>query len=327
MMKMNKRFGAFLLVILMMAMAMVGCAEIEKGETNWKPTGGDPKVESQPTAAPEQIVTFGVYPNEEANTVISNVLKNNVQMDADTGIWSEYEKETAAEDGTVTVVVARYDLQTGFYHYKETVNGQVTVEERFVLENGKFFTVQPISWIKLEEKADSFVLISKDILDSGFPFLDVYSVSNWAESSIRDWLNGTDEYAKDGNAYAEKWNFISRAFTSAEISKMKLSTLTTEDSVYGVDGGADTQDLVYLLSGNEVATYFGDNLTAQSGGTPYALHKGLCAKGNQGIWWLRSPANNTFFQGVDRNGDVGGFESSDKDIGIRPVICVSKSAF
>ena len=32
MMKMNKRFGAFLLVILMLMMAMVGCAEIEKGE-------------------------------------------------------------------------------------------------------------------------------------------------------------------------------------------------------------------------------------------------------------------------------------------------------
>lgn len=327
MMKLNKRFGAFLLVILMLMMAMVGCSEVEKGEVTWKPNGGDPNVESQPTAAPDKIVTFGAYPNKEADAKIASVLKNNVRIDADTGVWTEYENETE-KDGVVTVVTARYDLQTGYYVYTETVDGVVKTENRYAEEKGKFFVVEAISWVILEERNDCYVLIAQDILDAGYRFLDAYTSSTWKESSVRDWLNGTDTYAKGGEDYVEQWNFIDRAFSQSELTKIKNSVVTTKDNGYGVAGGGETTDRVYLLSGEEVVAYFKD-MTAQSGGTPYALHKGLNAVKNQGIWWLRSPGINTFFQGVDRNGDVseGGYVSTSTDIGIRPVICVSKNAF
>ncbi len=326
MMKMNKRFGAFLLVILMLMMALVGCADIEKGEINWKPTGKEPGLESQPTAAPDKIVSFGIYPSVAADSAVSGVLNTYVRIDPDTGVWTEYEKTTEAE-GETKIVAARYDLQTGFYNYKETVNGEVTVEKTYVLENGKYFSVEPISWIILEEKADSYVLIAKDILDTGFPFLETYGVSTWADSSIRDWLNGTDAYAKGGEAYSTKWNFINRAFTNDQIAMIKTSTLVTKDNdAYGVAGGGETKDQIYLLSADEVATYFGEALTAQCVGTPYALHKGLSAKKGQGIWWLRSPGYNTSFQGVDRNGDVTSYSAADVTVGVRPVICVSKQA-
>ena len=329
-MKMNKRFGAFLLVILMLMMAMVGCADIEKGEIDWKPSGKDPAIESQPTAAPEKVVTFGAYPSAAADSAVSGILKTYVRIDPDTGVWTEYENTTEKETETgmeTKTIVARYDLQTGFYNYKETVNGAVTVEKQYVLENGKYFAVEPISWIILEEKADSYVLIARDILEAGIPFLETYGVSTWADSSIRDWLNGTDAYAKGGTAYSEKWNFINRAFTNAQIAMIKTSTLNTKDNeAYGIAGGGETKDQIYLLSAEEVAAYFGESLTAQCVGTPYALHKGLSATKDQGIWWLRSPGYNTSFQGVDRNGDVTSYGSADAQVGVRPVICVSKQA-
>ncbi len=327
MMKINKRFGAFLLCLLMLMMAMVGCAEVEKGEITWKPTGGDPNVPAQPTFAPEKIVTFGAYPNKEADKAIASVL-NNVRVDPDTGVWLEYENETTDKEGVVTVVSARYDLQTGYYVYTETVGGAVKVDARYAKEVDKYFAVEAISWIILEEKADRYVLISQDILDAGHRFLDVYATSTWKESSLRDWLNGTDAYAKGGEAYAESWNFINRAFSASELANIKSTNVNTKDNDYGVVGGGETTDLVYLLSGEEVATYFKDS-SAQSGGTEYALHKGLNAKKDQGIWWLRSPGINTFFQGVGRDGVIseGGYVSSSTDVGVRPVICVSKSAF
>lgn len=475
MMKMNKRIGAFLLVILMLMMAVVGCADIEEGEIDWTPNGKEPSIESQPTAAPEKMVSFGSYPGALEDykalgvfgddTKISDILKNYVRIDVDTGVWTEYEKiyearydlqtsfynyqetlngqvtlekqyiekgsryfavsaleddseivsilkevrkdpntgvwteyEKTTENGgkTKTVVVsydletgsykyketvnnketvyeyverdgtyfavdssacaddskivsilkevskdpntgvwaeykriaiARYDLQTGFYNYRETVNGQVTVAEQSVEEKGKYFSVDPISWIILEEKADSYVLISKDILESGFPFLENYGASTWADSTMRDWLNGTDAYAKGGTAYSEQWNFINRAFTNAQIGMIKTMTLNTKDNAdYGVAGGGETKDQVYLLSAEEVAAYFGEDMTAQCVGTPYALQKGLSATDDQGIWWLRSPGYNTAFQGVDRNGDVTSYSSADVTVGVRPVICVSKQA-
>lgn len=326
MMKMNKRFGAFLLVILMLMMAIVGCSNIEEGEIDWEPNGKEPSIESQPTAAPEKIVSFGVYPGTLADSAISGILKTHVRIDSDTGVWTEYEETTETETETKTVA-ARYDLQTGFYNYKETLNGQVTVEKYYVLEDGKYFSVDPISWIVLDEKDGNYVLIAKDILDTGFPFLENYGVSTWADSSIRDWLNGTDAYAKGGTAYSEQWNFINRAFTNAEIAMLKTNTLMTKDNdAYGVAGGGETKDQVYLLSAEEVATYFGEKLTAQCVGTPYALHKGLSAQKDQGIWWLRSPGYNTSFQGVDRNGDVTSYSAADVTVGVRPVICVSKQA-
>lgn len=328
MIKMNKRFGAFLLCLLMLMVAMVGCAEVEKGEITWKPTGGDPNVESQPTPAPEKIVEFGSYPNKEAENTVASLLKNKVRIDPDTGVWTEYEEEKTDKDGIVTVVSARYDMQTGYYIYQETVDGVVKTEGRYAEEDGKYFVVEAISWIVLETKADSYVLISRDILDAGHRFLDVYTSSTWKDSSMRDWLNGTDTYAKGGEDYTKSWNFVNRAFTQNELDQIKSSNLNTKDNEqYDVVGGGETTDLVYLLSEEEVATYFKD-FSAQSGGTPYALYKGLKANKDKGIWWLRSPGINTFFQGVDRNGDVseGGFNSTSTDIGIRPVICVSKNA-
>ncbi|MBP3392801.1 MAG: hypothetical protein J6L76_08475 [Clostridia bacterium] len=322
MMKMNKRFGAFLLVILMFVTAMIGCANIEEGEIDWKPNGKDPAIESQPTAAPEKIVTFGAYPSAAADAAVSGILKAHVRIDPDTGVWTEYEK--TEDNKTVT---ANYDLQTGFFNYKEVVDGNVTVEKTYVLENGKYFSVDPISWIVLAEKDGCYVLISKDILEAGIPFLETFGTSTWADSSIRDWLNGTDSYAKGGEDYSAKWNFINRAFTNAQIAMIQTTTLNTKDNAsYGVAGGGETKDQVYLLSAEEVAAYFGETLTAQCVGTPYALHKGLSAKKDQGIWWLRSPGYNTAFQGVDRNGDVTSYGSADVTVGVRPVICVSKQA-
>ena len=130
MMKMNKRFGAFLLVILMFVTAMIGCANIEEGEIDWKPNGKDPAIESQPTAAPEKIVSFGVYPNALADTAVSGILKAHVRIDPDTGVWTEYEK----------TVAVHYDLSTRLYTYTETMNGQST-EKQYVTNDNKYFLV------------------------------------------------------------------------------------------------------------------------------------------------------------------------------------------
>lgn len=325
----NKKLIILAALAVAAVMLFCGCAEIEKGESNWTPAHGDPKVQTKPTAAAESIVAFGSYPNTAAPNSITNLFKN-IKIDDVTGLWVEEETENKDADGNVTsVTVAKYDIQTGYYVEEVTKDGVTTVTN-YAKEGNKYYRVQEIQWIILKDMGDSYLLISREILDAK-PFLDEYAVVQWEGSTIRDWLNGTDDYARSGEKYIESWNFIDRAFKEDEISQIKsVSNKTAGNELFNTSGGADTEDMVYLFAADELEGYFGSELSMQAATTPYAAKRGVSAeyKTRFGSWWLRSPGLNTYFQGVDRNGDVdeGGFSAADLTVGVRPAIVVAKSA-
>ena len=322
-----------LVILAALAIAAVmlfcGCAEIEKGESNWTPAHGDPKVQTKPTATVDMLVAFGSYPNTIAPNSITNLFKN-IKIDDVTGLWVEEETETKDAEGNVTAVtVAKYDLQTGYYVEEVTKDG-VTTTTYYAKEGNKYYLVQEIQWIVLKDLGDSYVLISREILDAK-PFLDEYASVQWDESTLRDWLNGTDDYARGGEKYVENWNFIDRAFTETDIAAIRpVENKNTDNEVFGTSGGADTQDLVSVFASSEIDSYFGSDLSMQAATTPFAAKRGVAAeyKTRYGSWWLRSPGINTYFQGIDRNGDLdeGGYNSADVTVGVRPVIVVAKSA-
>ena len=325
-----KRKVAVILIALVLAAAtlLCGCNEIEKGESTWTPSHGDPEVKPKATATEDQLVAFGAYPNTVAPNEISTAFKN-IKIDDVTGLWVE--EETERKDGEGNVIgktVCKYDIQTGYYVREETVNGETTVTY-YAKEGNKFYLVQEIQWIILKDLGDSYLLVSRELLDAK-PMMDAYGQGTWEESTLRDWLNGTDDYARGGEKFVESWNFFDRAFSEEERAALRsVTNVTADNAMFGTPGGNTTTDLVYTFSAEELNDAFG-TISKQAATTPYAAKRGVVAeyKTRLGSWWIRSSGMNTYFQGIDRKGDLseGGFASNDKTIGVRPVITVAKSA-
>lgn len=326
----KRKWLIFAALAIAAMMLFCGCNEIEEGESNWTPAHADPKVQTKPAPTDDMIVAFGMYPNTVAPNAITNLFKN-IKIDDVTGLWIEESTEEKDKDGNVTAVtVAKYDLQNGYYVQEvRNADGQTTTNY-YAKEGNKFYLVQEIQWIILKDLGDSYLLISREILDAK-PFLDTYSDITWTDSTLRQWLNGTGEYAKGEEKYSISWNFFDRAFTEEEVNAIKTVNVTTAgNQTFKTGGDEETQDRVYLLASSELEEYFGEKLTMQAATTPFAAKRGVAAeyKTRYGTWWLRSAGINTFFQGVDRNGDLaeGGYTATDSTVGVRPVITVSKSA-
>ena len=293
---------------------------------------------------------------QEEYDLLSDEMKTNYVKD------EKYYVGWTGEDGLVHKLYygaySSYSVQTGYYDYytytidsihmndaslisgKEEVTRTVGDIKYFAEANKSYYLVEPIKWIVLEETESEYMLISASVLDSGRPFNDLYMNSKWDESSIRDWLNGTDEYDDEtGSKYSGTWNFFDKAFSNEDKAYLKTSSIKTPASKeYGANASGDTEDQVYLLSVDEFNKYF---ITASDSAettktiypmgfaSAYAIKRGATAgKYDEVSWWLRNPGADLFTLGVNRTGTVseGGFSISNTDIGIRPVIRVSKDA-
>lgn len=267
-----------------------------------------------------------------------------------------------SEDGLVnkkyTGVYSSYDVKTGYYDYYTYeieslhANDDAAIEGKEVMKktdgavsyyaqaNGSYYLVEPIKWIVLEDTGSEYVLIASDILDSGRPFNDVFTNVDWDKSSMRDWLNGTDDYDDEtGSKYSGTWNFYDKAFSESDRSFIVTTTnKTAKNEQFGSAGCPDTEDKVYLLSVEELNKYFitvadGKNTTKtlypMGFASAYAIKRGATAgKHDEVSWWLRTTGASAHMLSVNRSASVseGGFAVNDKDIGIRPVIRVSKDA-
>ncbi|MBE7057691.1 MAG: hypothetical protein E7387_01130 [Ruminococcaceae bacterium] len=311
-------------VMAMTALLLTGCNETTLGTSNWTTNGGDPSLTKQEEVADDKLVEFGMYPQTKAAADVQSTIKSNVKIDPETGLWTEFNDEKAS---------ARYDLETGYFVYQAKVEGEAQAEQYYMMCGENLYLVEPIKWIVLETSGSESLLISSKILDGGRKYNNLYGECTWAESSMRDWLNGTDDYdINNGANYKEELNFLNRAFNETEIAALKKVSLSCKDNdTYKTDGGEDTQDLVYLPSADEFNKYFTkeSGLNSMAYGTNYAEGRGLATDKNKaGIWWLRETGAKTFMLAVDRSGNIteGGYAVSDVSAGVRPIISVSTSA-
>ncbi len=207
---------------------------------------------------------------------------------------------------------------------------------------------EPIEWIVLEENGDEKLLVSRYILDS-MVYNKEDAPTTWETSALREWINT---------------EFFNSAFNEAEQERVLTSHVTNADNAYfGVSGGNDTDDKVYILDAGEIKKYFNYNYYRDEGmygfgmdliteATKYARSRGSDNYSPDGdlffiyetygytsdflnmsgtIWWERTPGYSPYAANVvwdDGFFGDGGNEDHDSfevtaSCGVRPVIRVN----
>ena len=188
-------------------------------------------------------------------------------------------------------------------------------------------TKEPIKWRVLSVNGNDAFLLADQNLDAK-PYNEEDTDVTWATCTLRTWLNGT---------------FLNTAFTSAEQTAIKNTTVVNEDNpYYGTEGGANTTDKVYLLSIAEaINTAYGFNgefrtesETREAKNTAYAKVCGAWTststeyEGN-GYWWLRSPGNYSYRASSVSNYGCGSGYGNNVDDGsgaVRPALHLNLSS-
>ena len=109
---------------------------------------------------------------------------------------------------------------------------------------------QPIKWRVLSVEGNDAFLLADEGLDNK-PYHGEMTETSWENCSLRAWLNDT---------------FMRDAFTEEEQDAIKITTVSNSnkdnpDESIDSDGGADTQDRIYLLSAAEAANTAMDLMT------------------------------------------------------------------
>lgn len=144
-------------------------------------------------------------------------------------------------------------------------------EQDALEENGP----EPVEWVVLTAEEGKAFLLSLYCLDSR-PYNNVIDGPvTWAESALREWLNG---------------DFYHSVFSEEEQLLLLEAELENPDNPrYGTPGGEDTTDRVFLLSLDEVKAYLEGDLR-KGRTTAYARsHRSDRNATGDGWWWLRSP--------------------------------------
>lgn len=177
-------------------------------------------------------------------------------------------------------------------------------------------TKEPIKWRVLSVNGNDAFLLADQNLDAK-PYNNKRANVTWATCTLRTWLNDT---------------FLNMAFTSAEQAAIKNTTVVNEDNPYfGIEGGANTIDKVYLLSIAEASntaygfngTFDASSETREAKNTAYAKECGTSTEyeGN-GCWWLRSPGSVSFnasFVNMYGYGYFNGWNVNSDDYAVRAV--------
>jgi hypothetical protein len=159
-------------------------------------------------------------------------------------------------------------------------------------ENGP----EPIEWIVLRKEKDRTLLLSRYVIES-MPYNELHagdgiSLMFWPDCTLRTWLNG---------------EFMDMAFTPqarARIAETENKNIVENDFFYGED--PDTTDRVFLLSKEELESYYRDRRERRAVPTAYAAQNGVRVD-NKGFckWWTRSFSEEDHAYYVDAGGRLG----------------------
>ena len=98
-------------------------------------------------------------------------------------------------------------------------------------------------WRVLDIQNDMALIITDEIIEQR-AYHDAYKEITWADCALRKYLNGT---------FYETFD---------KVDQYKIVMVTNKNlnnQWYGTEGGADTLDLIFILSLEEVCKYFGDS--------------------------------------------------------------------
>lgn len=232
------------------------------------------------------------------------------------------------------VVAKTYDLsQISQARLVTSYSDETTVDQMDTVLFGSYpqsdasgNTKDPIEWIVLDRQGDKTLLLSKYILDNKCYNNEEKDVT-WEICSLRVWLNN---------------EFYCKAFNGSEQSKiLTTNVINIDNSIYGTNGGKNTNDKIFCMSIDEAKKYFNMqrvNKRLASRATDYAknvnnggFHFDLFVYLDGGtIFWFRSPG---WRQGAAAFVNSGGHivENGDDVIavtfGVRPALWIDTSSF
>lgn len=136
------------------------------------------------------------------------------------------------------------------------------------------------TWRVLDMREDRALLLSEAILELR-PYHKAYTDITWEQCDLRAYLNGA---------------FLGK-FSSEDQARIAPVALGNPDNPwFGIEGGGDTTDRIFLLSLEEVVQYFGDsgllkNRPKDTYGIDDEYNGDRIAKfgSDPEWWWLRSP--------------------------------------
>ena len=173
--------------------------------------------------------------------------------------------------------------------------------------NGK----EAIEWQVLAVDGDKILVISRYGLDT-HRFDENYYLG-WNKSEMRSWLNST---------------FLNEAFTAEEQARIVTTTVSTP-SYRGKPGGSDVEDKIWLLSREEVSSYFTSEGDRKTLPTEYAVARGAYQSdkligAEYCWWWLRSPGLEWSDASIVNSAGVLSISAVKNGIGVvRPAMWVS----
>ena len=283
--------------------------------------------------------SFGVYLNEFGCTLLEYELN-------DTAITAILEKNghsfTFTYDFADGTAVLSYPTDTS----EETFDVAAAAREPFT-QVGNIVTYghyEQDNDTSNGEEAIEWIVIKYDSANGRALLLSLYGLDNhrfdestyqgWAMSEIRTWLNN---------------DFMNAAFTETEQAEIETTTVktgnnaewvaiakTNNGSYTSMDGGADTQDKIFLLSLEEALEFGGyssiqdswDNRTdlLKAIPTKYAVAHGANQSSSNTLngegcccWWLRSPGSlSSLVSLVYYDGSLNHIDMSRVTVAVRP---------
>jgi hypothetical protein len=211
----------------------------------------------------------------------------------------------AAEQFVTTAAELLEGIQTGEIKGNTQSGSQTetgTAQEKKVVQMGGY------NWIVIKEEDGKQLLLSEKILEDR-AYHSAGGAVTWETSELRSYLNG---------------EFYDKTFTDAEKARIVETTIENKsNSQYGVAGGNDTTDKVFLLSLSEAENYLGSGIE---------LLRGIEASTGASNWWhLRSPGEATDVAAsvnsiglIDYHGVAGGV--TDPTGGVRPAMWITAQA-
>lgn len=179
-------------------------------------------------------------------------------------------------------------------------------EQNGVADDG----AEPIEWVVLDETDTSLLLVSRYCLACK-PYNDSRVAVDWANSSLRQWLNG---------------EFCNTAFTEKELSGIVEISETSSDS-----DAVTITDKVSILTAASAEKYYEYDTWRAAAPTPAAVADGAREEDGNCWYWLRydevgnssDMAKYIHFNGVIKD---SGFAVDYNAVAVRPVIWVSADA-
>ena len=212
------------------------------------------------------------------------------------------------------------------YDFSKVKAGDIIKFGSFEQDNDFTNGKEPIEWVVLAKGKKTMLVISKNTL-TNLPYNTERKEITWENCTLRKWLNES---------------FYTNAFNKQEKKKIKATTIENQDNPkYGIEGGKDTKDKIFLPSYDEMTQYGFDtgagcyDQKRRATPTAYAIAKGAAPSdvyptlegAPAYAYWLRTiggTSEGDYAAYVNREGEDYAFGNVvDIRYGVRPMMYIS----